>query len=291
MKPDWRQIETEIPGLSVQSASFLGEGWCSRAYLVNGELVFRFPKNSTHWPELDREIAFLGWAADHLPLAVPRYIRIAPCSPSASNGYSVYAYLRGEPMDIEALTPASRSAAAQSVANFLQALHGLNPKSEIAALLPRDNDRLVAEECLARAEREIVPHLETIEAHALCRQFETYLSRPENFSFQPVVLHADLNRDHVLVHKDAVAGVLDFGDVNWGDRDYDFHYLFLDFGEAFATDVASRYGHPDIEQLLSKVRYFTLVDQIGTILEGEGRPLEGQVDAAWARVKQMLRPT
>ena len=56
-------------------------------------------------------------------------------------------------MDVEALTPASQSAAAQSVANFLQALHGLQPSSEVATLLPRDDDRLVAEECLARAER------------------------------------------------------------------------------------------------------------------------------------------
>ncbi len=69
--------------------------------------------------------------------------------------------------------------------------------------------------------------------------FETYLGTSENFSFQPVVLHADLSRDHLITHNDAVAGVLDFGDVNWGDPDYDFHYLFLDFGEAFAIDVAS----------------------------------------------------
>jgi aminoglycoside 2''-phosphotransferase len=268
---------------------FLGEGWCSRAYLVNGELVFRFPKNSDHWPELDREITFLAWAADDLPLAVPRYIRAAPHSPSAPNGYAVYGYLRGGPLDVEALTPTSRSAAARSVANFLQVLHGLRPGREVTTLLPREDNRVVAEECLARAEREIVPHLETREARALCRQFETYLGTPENFSFQPVVLHADLGREHVLTYDDAVVGILDFGDVNWGDRDYDFHYLFLDCGQDFAMDVARRYGHPDLVQLLSKVRYFALADQIGTILEGPGRPLEGQVDAAWARVKHMLR--
>ena len=43
------------------------------------------------------------------------------------------------------------------------------------------------------------------------------------------------------------------------------------------------------QHLLSKVRYFAMADQIGTILEGPGRPLEGQVDAAWRRVKQLLR--
>jgi hypothetical protein len=66
-------IEFENRGLSVVSTRFLGEGWNSRAYLVNDELVFRFPKRPEHWEELEREIAFLAFAADDLPLAVPRY--------------------------------------------------------------------------------------------------------------------------------------------------------------------------------------------------------------------------
>jgi hypothetical protein len=46
VKPDWRKIELENPGLSIRSAAVLGEGWNSRAYLVNNDLVFRFPKRS-----------------------------------------------------------------------------------------------------------------------------------------------------------------------------------------------------------------------------------------------------
>ena len=80
MEPDWRLIEQENGGLSVRSAHFLGEGWNSLAYLVNDELVFRFHKRPEHWKELEREVTFLGFAADLLPLAVPRYLRIAPDS-------------------------------------------------------------------------------------------------------------------------------------------------------------------------------------------------------------------
>lgn len=287
--PDWRQIEREVPGLCVRSAGFLGEGWCSRAYLVNGDLVVRFSKRPDHWPELDREIAFLAWAGDKLPLAVPQYLHVAPHSPVAPNGYSVYRYLPGGPADVHALTPSGRLAAAENVAHFLRALHGLQPGEDVASRLPREDARIVAEECLARVEREILPNLDTVEVREVRRQFETYLGTSENLSFRPVVLHADLSRDHLLVHNDAVTAVLDFGDVNWGDRDYDFHYLFMDYGKAFVMEVARRYGHPDLEHLWSKVRYFALADQIGTILDGPGRALEGQLDAAWARVKQLLR--
>jgi aminoglycoside 2''-phosphotransferase len=77
MKVDWRRIELEYQGLSVRSAFLLGEGWNSRAYLVNNELVFRFPKRPDHWREIEREIVFLSFAASDLPLAVPRYLIVS----------------------------------------------------------------------------------------------------------------------------------------------------------------------------------------------------------------------
>lgn len=35
--------------------------------------------------------------------------------------------------------------------------------------------------------------------------------------------------------------------------------------------------------------YFGLADQLGTILEGPGRPLDGQIEGAWVRVKELPR--
>jgi len=289
MKLDWRKIEFENRGLSVRSACFLGEGWNSRAYLVNDELIFRFPKRPEHWEELEREIALLAFAADDLPLAVPRYIQVAPDSPAAAYGYAVYRYLRGHEMDANALTREQLVAAADAIAAFLRALHSLQPSPEIASRLPLEDARMVAEGYLVQAESEIAPKLPLVEAKALRKQFEIYLSAPANFLFRPAVLHADLSRDHVLVEDDSVVAVIDFGDVSWGDPDYDFMYPFIDFGQAFVEEVARRYGHPDIEQLMVKLRYFDLVDQIGTILYGAGRALEGQEDTAWRRLKRLLR--
>jgi aminoglycoside 2''-phosphotransferase len=289
MKPDWRMIELENRGLSVRSIRFLGEGWGSRAYLVNDELVFRFPKRPEQWKELDREIKFLAFAADHLTLAVPRYVHAAPGSAAAAHGYAVYRYLSGHSMDASALTQETRAAAADHIAAFLRALHDLEPNPEVGSLLPRDDEHFVAKQWFARAEREIAPKLRLLEAKALQKQFEMYLCAPGNFSFRPVVLHADLSRDHVLMEGNSVVAVIDFGDVNWGDPDYDFVYLFMDCGEAFIEEVARRYGHPNLEQLRIKLQYFGLVDQIDTILNGVGYALEGQEDVAWRRLKQLLR--
>lgn len=276
-------------GLAVRSAHFLGEGWNSRAYFVNNELVFRFPKRPEHWEEQRREVSFLAFAADQLPLAVPRYLHLSPESPAATYGYAVYRYLHGHALDANVLTRETRAAATEQIATFLRALHSLQPSPEVGSLLPREDERKIAEEYFARAQQEIMPKLQPSEASMLVKQFELYLSTPGNFLFEPVVLHADLSGDHILMENGSVAAVIDFGDVNWGDPDYDFMHLFVDFGQAFVEEVARRYGHHDLERLRSKFVYFGLVDQIGTILDGMGRALEGQQEAAWRRLKHLLR--
>jgi aminoglycoside 2''-phosphotransferase len=286
--PDWRQIESENRTPSVRSVRFLGEGWNSRAYLVNDELVFRFPKHRAHWEELNREIAFLAFAADRLPLAAPRYLQVIPESRGAPHGYAVYRYLPGERLEVQALAAAKRDEAADRIAAFLRALHALRPEPALAALLPQDDAQATAEENRARAERDLGPQLTRTEIHALRRAIDTYFGTPDCFAFHPVVLHADMSGDHLVERGGDVVGVLDFGDVNRGDADFDFLYLFLDFGAAFAHDVANRYGHPHPDQLEAKLRYYALIDQIDTILEDEGRASPDQRDAAWRRLKQLL---
>ena len=167
--------------------------------------------------------------------------------------YAAYRYLRG------------RAADADTLGTFLRALHGLDPDPELRELLPCEDRRAIAEE------------------------FEMYLSRPENFQFRPVVVHGDFAGDHILAEDGSIRAVIDFGDVSWGDPDYDFLYLLADFGQAFVDDVARSYGHPDLERLRRKCRYFAIADQIDTIVDGPGVALAGQEDAAWRRLRRFLQ--
>lgn len=284
-QPDWHQVEQENPGLSVRTARLIGEGWNARAWLVNDELVFRCPKRVEHWEELEREIAFLRFAGHKLPLPVPEYVQTARSS-AAPYGYAVYRYLQGEPMDLDSLHADERETVAAKLADFLRALHALKPTD---IFLPREDEYLNARQYLDRAEREVVPHLSRPAAAALLNVFEAHLGRRENFSFTPAVLHADFSRDHILMEKGVVTGVIDFGDVNWGDPDYDFMYLYVDCGESFAEHVARRYGHPDFARLRVKLRYFALTDQIDMIVNGADHALEGQQRAAWSRIEELLK--
>jgi aminoglycoside 2''-phosphotransferase len=284
MTVDWQAIARET-SMTIESVAFLGEGWTSRAYLVNGDRVFRFPKREDFWPELEREIQFLAETASTFPLQVPRYALAAHHSPAAPHGFATYTHIAGSPIVPAAMSEEERSAAADAIAAFVRALHDIAP-ARLDVQLPRQDARRSATELRAHAEVFVMPQLERARADALRARFDGYLASSRNFSFTPVVCHADLSADHILAVDQRVVGIIDFSDISLGDPDYDFSSLFIEVGEAFALDVARRYGHTNLEHLRSKLEYFVIADFVDTIVNGDGWALAGQQELAWEHLRR-----
>jgi len=140
-----------------------------------------------------------------------------------------------------------------------------------------------------RAARSMVAsQLSAGNATRLERIITEHLADEANFEFTPRILHADLSAEHILRHDGRISGILDWGDVSLGDPDYDFCYLYNDFGAAFVRATAAQYGHPDVERLIRKCHYFAIADHIGTIAFGKDEALPGHVEAAWERLRQLL---
>lgn len=277
-----------MPGLSVRSAVFIGEGWTSTAYRVNDEVVFKFPKRGTEWGELDREIAFLSYARPLLTLPVVEHLHQVRTSAGAPFGYAVYRHLPGQGVDPETLSRRARSALAADLAGFLRGLHAMPRSPEIERILAQEDERVVSKQYQSVAEEKVVPHLSHSERRCLANLFGRYLEDLVDAAGPARILQADLSAEHVLLVHESVTGILDWGDVCLGDADYDFSYLYVDFGEAFVRDVALRYGHPDPDRLVRKARYFSVVDQIETIADAGVRALVGQDTVAWQRLRTLL---
>jgi aminoglycoside 2''-phosphotransferase len=101
-------------------------------------------------------------------------------------------------------------------------------------------------------------------------------------------VHADLSADHILRVGVSATGIIDWGDVSIGDPDYDFNYLYEEFGEDFVREMATYYRHADPDRLVKKVRYFSLADQIGTIVHGGDDALPGDVEGSWEILRSLL---
>lgn len=287
LQPDWNAIESDLPGLAIRSATPIGEGWTAIAYRVNDELLFKLPKRASAWEELDREIAFLAHARPRLPLTVPEHLHRVRESAGAPHGYVVYRNIPGRAVQAHALSPAAHAALAKALAGFLRALHDMSP-APIEPILPHEDEYAVALQYRRDAEEWIAPRLSGAERQRLDDAFARHLDDPLNFPGEPRILHADLSADHVLSTGATVTGILDWGDVSLGDPDYDFSYLYEDFGEGFVREMAACYGHTDPDRLVRKARYFSIADQIGTIVYGGSQALPGDVAESWERLRALL---
>ena len=285
---DWRDIAAEVPELAIRSKEFIGEGWTAAAYRVDDDFVFKFPKRRAEWDELDREIAFLARARRSLPLPVVEHLHQVRDSAGAPHGYAIYRFIPGSGVEPRTLSPSARAALAKMLAEFLRSLHDMNGEP-VKSMLRREDEYDLSRQYQHEAEEKIAPHLSGAERNCLRDCFTRHLDDPLNFPASPRILHADLSADHVLCVDGSVTGILDWGDVCLGDPDYDFAYLYEDFGEAFVRDMALHYGHADPDRLVRKTRYFSVVDQIGTIVHGGERALPGDEAESWVRLRALLR--
>ena len=63
-------------GLDIQSVSEMQAGWDNQPFLVNNDIVFRFPRRKVAMELLERESKVLPFIAPKLPVAIPSPIYI-----------------------------------------------------------------------------------------------------------------------------------------------------------------------------------------------------------------------
>lgn len=286
LRPDWSGIAPEI-SFTVHSAVPIGEGWTATAWRVNDELVFKFPKKARVWEELDRELSVLPYVRPLLPLSVPEHLHAVRESAGAPHGYVVSRYLPGSAADPRTLTRGERTALAETLARFLRVLHSIDP-GPLSSTLPREDEYALAKQVQRDAEAVVSPQLSTSERDQLREVLAEHVDDERNFNRRSVIMHADLSVDHVLRVGDSVRGIIDWGDVSIGDPDYDFNYLYEEIGEDFIREMATYYGHPEPDRLVRKARYFSIADQIGTIVYGGDDALPGDVEASWETLRSLL---
>jgi aminoglycoside phosphotransferase (APT) family kinase protein len=183
----------------------IDDGYDFEVAIVDDELVFRFPRRPAVEAALEVEIALLPALAPALPVAVPSFEHV-----SRKPLFVGYRLIRGEPLVDED---------ADGVRAFLEALHAFDPSG-----LPVERPGWVEAyraQC-AEFERLVVPLLdkdERAQAAQLFGDAETLVG------FRPVLLHADLGPEHLLVRDGRLAGVIDWGDTRVGDPALDYAWL------------------------------------------------------------------
>jgi aminoglycoside 2''-phosphotransferase len=209
---------------------------------VEGDWVFRFPRNETAARAIEREFALLPALAARLPLHIPRYEHRSEWSGFPFGGYR---YVDGLPVEPGALTVPS---IAKQLGVALHALHAfplelakarLGIDDPVAAW--RTNELTFLAEVRERALPLLSPAVQE-SANRLLAAVDAVLAKPPALT----LVHRDLGLVHILGEGDRITGIIDWSDASIGDPAIDFAAIMSGASVA-AIDLLLGYYAPAVD--------------------------------------------
>ena len=240
-----------------------------RTFVIDGAFIFRFALDDADSAKLEREVALLAELAPELPLAVPLYEFVA--TPSQEHPYPFVGYQKIDGVSGEERRPDVKHwpAIAAQFGRLLSAVHAFPVERAKALGVPEAPEETFGAEyrvkdataLLARVQgfapviRRELPDLVTDEME---RYLSGRVALPPPSPLAPVLCHADLKGEHIIVSEraDAVAGVVDWSDCTITDPLLDFSRLLFWLGEGFVRQVLDHYACPVDERFLERVCFY-----------------------------------
>jgi aminoglycoside 2''-phosphotransferase len=262
-----KRIREIAPELVITSFTLNQEGLLNDVVVVNGELVFRFPKHEYAFKYLKDEARILRLLRDYITLEIP--------SPFyESDDALVYRLIPGETLRRDLLLKFSeddQQAVADQLAQFLKELHNI-PVSDVADFEIPPADALMKHEGWLNAYQRIrekvfpllMPHLrESIGEH-----FESHLADKSNFACELRMVDTDIPPYHIMFDRQRkrINGIIDFGCAGMGDPAIDFGVIIYNYGESFMNRFYEVY--PEAETYLKRARFYAGAHEVRWLLTG-----------------------
>jgi len=242
-----RALREQFPSQVFAQAMALPPGWASDPYLIDNHLVAHFPRNAEIAGWLDWGEAILRFVDSALgsTLRVPRALHRANSGEHFPYGFMVCDYVPGVPMD--------------------------SPGVPVSDQLPGELG-------------EALTRIHSVSAAAAA---EVGVRQPEWDEFNDTLffLHADFGPSNIIVDPATgrLAGIIDWGNVQLGDRARDFHKLVLDCGWSFTHAVLEAYGLPVDGEFVERLRFYSRMEAAQWLADSVKRGLDTALNLRWVQ--------
>ena len=241
-------IESQFQ-LSISHIKLLDEGWDNTVFLVNHELIFRFPHRPFGVDCMNNEIAILPLISPHLSFhaSVPFYIgKASDLFPYPFCGYRL---IQGKPLCEAATSLVNNPVFAKTIAKWLRELH----KIPVNGLDNVDSSELRWQFNVPHRIKRCYENLTQYEKYFLNSGFSINelteiiekISEFKLHNTKQSILHGDLYCRHIIVDERLLpTGLIDFGDIFIGDPGIDLS-IFSIFSEKLFEVFLDAYGDVD----------------------------------------------
>ena len=268
---DIKRVINEKCNIVIDSIKLIGEGYDSKAYIVNNEYVFKIKFSANKKKGYEKEKAIYDFLNKNLKtnIKIPRIEYSYITDELSILGYKEIKGKFLTPEIYSTMSKDKQELLKQDIAIFLRQMHDLD-YSEISSYTI-DNKQNVLEEYQLLKET-IYDSLTDTEKQYI----EDFMKRLYNttiFGGKKCLCHNDFSCNHLLLDNDnRLVGVIDFGDSGIIDEYCDFIYLLEDseeeIGMSFGEDILKLYGNIDVSKAKE---YQDIVEQyypIETIVYG-----------------------
>jgi aminoglycoside 2''-phosphotransferase len=266
-EPYLKRILEIRPELTIEHASLNREGMFNDVVIVNDAFVFRFAKSDYGFKGLKEEIASLRLLRKHvtLPIPTPFY---------EDNEVLAYPLIPGETLRQDLLTSlpeTDQQAIAEQLAKFFKEMHGI-PLEEISeSSIPIANALMEYEDwadIYRRLQDRVFPLLLPHLRKWATEHFETWLSDPVNFEYEPRMVDTDIPPFHIMFDRRQrrINGIIDFGCAGLGDPAMDIGLIIYHYGEPFMGRFYNIY--PEAEAYLRRARFYAGAIEMCWLLNG-----------------------
>ena len=260
-------IESQFPALAPVRVEPLGVGWDNSAFLINASFVFRFPRRQIAVDLIETELRVLPRLAGRLPLSIPVPEWSGRPEPRFPWPFAGYRCLPGCPASSVLLDDRDRLQIARPLAEFLVALHGV-PLADAKrwGAGPDTISRLDT----GRLSQQILLALDDLRARGLIDDLRPWTAIiAEAAELRPsreALLHGDLYARHLLVdERHQLCGVIDFGDVHYGDPAVDLSVVWTFLPPEARERFFDVYGEVDESMMrLARLRALMSAAAVGS---------------------------
>ncbi len=250
-------LRDQHPDLADLELRDVDGGWDNQQWRLGDELAVRLPRTERAPALLHIERTWLPVLANRLPLPTPIPVRVGTPSALFEHTWTIARWVEGDPADH---TPVTRVDAAETLAEFLVALH--DPASADAPVNPTRGIPL-AELGFAGGFEAVVDRASADSAWEI---WEKALAAPA-WQGAPVWLHGDLHPANVIVQDGTLAGVIDFGEMCAGDPATDLSAAWILLPAGAAGRFFDAYGRAD-EATIARARGWAVWRALGLIAIG-----------------------
>lgn len=271
-----QHVRARYPELEIQTVDFQPrEGQFNDILVINGNLVFRFPRRQRTANNLIIEKAILARIQRGVPLPVPRPVYSSVNTTTVGEVFVGYHRIPGRSLKIEIYRQIReryiRRYLAVQLAGFMRALHNF-PAEYFGIDLPHYDTLPYWQEMYAGIEQHLFAHMRPDAREQVTAHFNLRFNQPDLFVFEPCLVHGDLGPYNIIYDepRSRIGGIIDFSEAGIGDPAMDLASVSL-FGDEFVDYMLPVY--PQLAEMRQRAAWyrgtFALQEALSGTLDGD----------------------